>query len=335
MKDELTKPSFGKTILLVFALIVTDNALVMASHTPDASHMLTIHLPRNITIEQSDVTLGRISIIHGADALEELARPIRLGQLFTPDQQLAFTREQILSRLTCNGLHQSQIRLTGAKRIEVNRSAACIKGTEIVALAQQYLNQRLGAQHQVVMEAIRHPKDLLLGHAGKQLQLVPQAVGRGSLTQVRIRVVALVDGIEQGAREVLFRLQYRHRVAVATQALPAGLTLTPAHLEIETQLKSHPEPAQWQAPAGLITQRAIPAGVVIQDGWISRPVIAVTIKRNETVVIRIQKPGLSITAMGRALADAHTGEMLKVKNIDSNRIILCRVQDDGTVNPLL
>ena len=297
--------------------------------------VLTVHLPRSVTIKDSTVTLGQISIVHGADNLEQQAHQITLGRLFSPDQELSFTREQILSRLTCSGMKPSQIRLTGANRVQVNRSAACIKGPEITALAQQYLEKRLGSQYKVIVGPIRPAKDLHLGRPGENVRLVPRITGKRSLSQVRVRVAVLVDGVEQGMQEVLFRLQYPHRFAVATQDLPAGLTLTPAHFKIETKLQPQPEPAQWQPPVGLVTQRAVPTGTHLRNGWISRPVIEVAIKRNETVVIRIQQPGLIITAMGRALSDAHTGDVLKVKNSDSNRIILCRVQNDGTVSPVL
>jgi flagella basal body P-ring formation protein FlgA len=42
-----------------------------------------------------------------------------------------------------------------------------------------------------------------------------------------------------------------------------------------------------------------------------------------------------ITAMGKALQEARAGEYLKVRNSDSQRVIMCRVKTDGTVEPML
>jgi flagella basal body P-ring formation protein FlgA len=162
-----------------------------------------------------------------------------------------------------------------------------------------------------------------------------RTVGRGSLSQVRVRVTATVNGQEQGYREVLFRLQYPHRCAVATQNLAAGQVLTEKDFRIETTLKPEPQAANWQPPVGLLTRQAVARGTLLSDRWIQQPVVPVAIKRNQSVVIHIQQPGLSISAMGQALADACTGEMLKVKNTDSHRIILCRVEEDGSVSPVL
>ncbi len=297
--------------------------------------ILTVHLPRTVTLKSSSVTLGQICVIHGEDASEALARPIALGRLYSPDQELTLTHQQILSRLVCTGLDASRIRITGADRVVINRSAIAITGAEIIALAQRYLESRLGANHQAIVTPIRKPKDLRLGQGKQRARLVPRLVGRGTPSQVRVKVSALVAGTEQDARDVLFRIQYPHRIAVATRDLPAETILTPDHFKIETELKGKPEPVAWKPPVGLITQKAIKAGTVFTDRSARRPIVPVAIKRNEVVVIRIQNSCLTITAMGRALSEARTGEVIKIKNADSNRIIVCRVQEDGTVTPVL
>jgi flagella basal body P-ring formation protein FlgA len=39
--------------------------------------------------------------------------------------------------------------------------------------------------------------------------------------------------------------------------------------------------------------------------------------------------------MGKAMEDGKAGDMIKVRNIDSQRVVLARVAADGTVEPLL
>jgi flagella basal body P-ring formation protein FlgA len=62
---------------------------------------------------------------------------------------------------------------------------------------------------------------------------------------------------------------------------------------------------------------------------------AAAVKRNENVIIRIEKPGLSVTAVGKAMQEGRAGEVIKVRNVDSQRMILARVGEDGTVEPVL
>ncbi|WPC74798.1 flagellar basal body P-ring formation chaperone FlgA [Vibrio porteresiae] len=53
--------------------------------------------------------------------------------------------------------------------------------------------------------------------------------------------------------------------------------------------------------------------------------------RNETVMIRAQSAGMSITTKGTALSDGILGEQIKVKNDKSNRIIDAKVSGIGEV----
>jgi flagella basal body P-ring formation protein FlgA len=60
----------------------------------------------------------------------------------------------------------------------------------------------------------------------------------------------------------------------------------------------------------------------------------VIVKRNQNVVIRMERPGLSVTAVGKAMQKGSVGEYIKVRNVDSQRLILARVNEDGTVEPV-
>jgi flagella basal body P-ring formation protein FlgA len=51
-------------------------------------------------------------------------------------------------------------------------------------------------------------------------------------------------------------------------------------------------------------------------------------------VIQVKQPGLAITAMGEALQDGRTNEYIKVRNVDSQKTLLARVNQDGTVEPI-
>jgi flagella basal body P-ring formation protein FlgA len=66
-------------------------------------------------------------------------------------------------------------------------------------------------------------------------------------------------------------------------------------------------------------------------GPVKSPIIA---KRNQKVVIRIDGPGFLITALGKAMQDGRAGEYIKVRNADSQRIILVKVKEDGSVEPV-
>jgi flagella basal body P-ring formation protein FlgA len=148
--------------------------------------------------------------------------------------------------------------------------------------------------------------------------------------------VAVTAGDKQlGVREVTFQLKYRARRAVASMNIPAGSLINSANVRIEQALSDEPEPADWQSPYGLVATRRIAAGAVIRARMVGSVKPKVVLKRNQTVLIRIEKPGFLVTAVGKAMQDGCVGEYIKVRNVDSKRLILARVKHDATVEPVI
>jgi flagella basal body P-ring formation protein FlgA len=67
---------------------------------------------------------------------------------------------------------------------------------------------------------------------------------------------------------------------------------------------------------------------------LSPPKSPTIIKRNQKVVIRIDRPGFVITATGKAMQNGKAGEYIKVRNENSQRIILVRINENGTMEPV-
>ena len=80
---------------------------------------------------------------------------------------------------------------------------------------------------------------------------------------------------------------------------------------------------------------SIPANKVIQSNMLATIKSPVITKRNQKVLIRIDMPGFLITAFGKAMQEGRAGEYIKVRNVDSQRIISAKVNEDGTVEPVL
>lgn len=79
---------------------------------------------------------------------------------------------------------------------------------------------------------------------------------------------------------------------------------------------------------GLEARVSLYPGRPISKGDIGRPSILV---RNQIVTMIYDIGGLRITAEGRALDRAGSGEMVRVMNTDSRATVSGRVRDDGTV----
>ena len=60
----------------------------------------------------------------------------------------------------------------------------------------------------------------------------------------------------------------------------------------------------------------------------------VVVERNQAVVMKIDGVGFTLRWLGRALEDGRPGEVIKVRNVDSRRVVSARVAYDGTVKPV-
>lgn len=325
---------------------------------PQGGVPLQIYLPREVTIEDNNLTLGQVSIIRGEDSLVAKASDISLGQFSVPGQRIVVDRLTALSRLACNGIPASKVTLTGAEKVTVKRQHQVIKGSEFVELASSFLKKNLPADSVCQLDPVDIPKDMILAGLIKNVRLSPRLVQGGSRNQARVQITVFSDGKEVGVCEVTFRLKYNRRTIVTLVEIPAGEVISPENVKIENIVSNYPEPANFSSllfypqgdgtqngvpaerrPAenltyGLIARRRLPANTVISPDMIGPAGPVAVVQCNETVVIQIKRPGILITALGKAMQKGKAGEYIKVRNLDSQRIILAKVGEDGAVEPI-
>jgi flagella basal body P-ring formation protein FlgA len=301
---------------------------------PEDNSLLQIYLPREVAVKGSDIKLGRVSVIRGEDALVSKAGETALGRISIPGQKIVIDRPLLLSRLVCSGIPASKVQLSGAENITVKRQEQIIKGSDFIEPAITFLKGKLPADSVCQMDPVQIPDDLIIPKENEDIKFTPLLVGSTSSNVAKVRIVVSQFGRQIGSREITFRLKYNRRKAVTTVNIQAGTIINPENTKIENTISNYPESVEWKPPYGLVARRKLPANTVLRPSMLSQPRSEVIIKRNQNVVIRVDKPELMVTAVGKALQEARGGEYIKVRNIDSQRIILARVNEDGTVEPI-
>jgi flagella basal body P-ring formation protein FlgA len=302
---------------------------------PPAASTLQVHLPREVTVQGNLLTLGQVSVVRGNPALVAAAAETGLGQLSMPGQKAILDRPTILSRLAAQGIPAAQVRLTGAEAVTVHRFQKTISTEEFIEMGRTFLRQRPPGPSIAAMIPTVKPKELVLPGQVADLQVTPRYVRTAARGHVAVQIVVTADGKECGVREIPFRLKYQGHRVVTTQEIPEGAALSAENVKVETVESDQPEPANWKAPYGLVAVRKLAAGTEVRGEMTNTAEGPVVVLRNDTVVIRIQRPELVVTALGIALQEARAGEYVKVRNADSSRVVLCKVNTDGTVEPLL
>ncbi|MCH7555869.1 MAG: flagellar basal body P-ring formation protein FlgA [Planctomycetes bacterium] len=319
--------------LMIYAIFCQGSANIKADNTKKDSG-IQVYLPREVTIKDSNLSLGRVSIIRGQESLVAKASEIALGRLSVPGQKIVIDRAMVLSRLVCNGIPASKVTFTGAEKITVRKQEQIIRSSELVKLASSFLEKNPPAVSVCEFNPIRKPKDFIITGTGKDIRFSPRLVQNRARNQARVEITILSGGKKIGVREVIFRLKYNFRQAVTKVNIPTGAIISPENVKIEKRASNNPEPADWKPPYGLIAKRQIPANTVLRPNILGPVMSPIITKRNQKVLIRIDRPGFLITVFGKAMQDGRAGEYIKVRNVDSQRIILVKIKEDGSVEPV-
>lgn len=312
---------------------------------------LRIHLPREIMLDDSDVSLGQIGIIRGEKSFVAKASEIALGRISVPGQKIVVTRPLILSRLACNGIAASEVTLTGAEEIIVKQQQRVIKSSEFIEAASSFLEKNLPDDSICEFKATRMPKDFIVQGECGDVKLSAHLAKSGARSQAKVRVVVFSDGREIGSREVSFRFKYSCHRIVALVDIPREAVISSENVKIEKGISNYPETSVWSrfsfldtsqdgvltVPYGLVANRRIPANTVVRPEMVGPVKPQLVVKRNQNVVIRINTSGLLVTANGKALEDGRVGEYIKVKmqiSNESQRTIIVKVKEDGMLEPI-
>jgi flagella basal body P-ring formation protein FlgA len=295
---------------------------------------IRVYLPREVMVKDNELTIGRVGIIHGQESLAAKADGIGLGRISAAGQKVVIDRATILSRLACSGVPASQVTLTGAEKVTVSWDCKVIRGDEFVESASSFLKEGVGGQSTCQFEPMHTPEDMVLPDGSADVQVSPHRTAGAPANQPKVEVVVSAGGVTVGTRQVTFKVKYSSRQAVTVAEIAAGEPITPANTKIETVSSNQPEPEKWSPPYGLVAKRRLPANTVIGPETAGVPAKEVVVERNQNVVIRIDAPGLVVTAAGRAMQQGKVGDFIKVRNVDSQRIIVAKVNEDASVEPV-
>jgi len=314
-------------------------ALVLAAGSgtaicdPDAP-TLQVHLPRSVSVDGERLSLGMISVVQaGDDAVAGKVAAIAMGRTPWSKERLAINRTTILGRLAANGLSRDKVHFSGAEQVVVTRNEEVISSDRIVKAAEAFLVKTRPAPTYSCWRLLRRPTDVS-APAGIGITLEPRMLKHGVHQQARLEVAATSGGKTLATSTVLFRLAYRQRQLVAARDIPPGGVITPENTELRTGTANSPEPPDWAAPYGQRAARLIPAGAVVRTGLVRPAKADVLVRRNDSVVMRITGNLFQITALGQALENGGEGDLIKVRNVDSKRVVVARIIRDGTVQPV-
>ena len=121
------------------------------------------------------------------------------------------------------------------------------------------------------------------------------------------------------------------RVVVPARDIARGEVITEADLVYGTVPDSvgiSGIVTSMDALEGMEARRVLRAGETVRPDDVRRPIL---VQRGSTVTMTFEAPGVSVTAMGRAMSEGGYGETVSVQNIASYRQVSAFVTGPGQV----
>ncbi len=307
--------------------------LFLSASAVKAQDTATVYLPREVTVNSSDVVLDDVAIISGDNEIAQAAGAVSLGNFNRADQNLVLDRAVIMSRLSSEGISRNSFRITGAKRVTVNRKNKVIDSEKIIAGARRYLKNNFESSGWAELAQVGSCDDLTVGAGVGELELYYRLVSADE-NSAAVGVDIYADDEKLAERVIRFRGKYERRVAITKERVQTGEVLTPENVKIEKRLSDTPQSGGWREPFGMVARRDLAPGTELNSQVTGRAESPKVVERNERVVIKINTGGLKITAQGQALQQGRVGEQIWVRNSDSQKRLPAIVREDGSVEPV-
>lgn len=279
-----------------------------------------------------DILLGDIAEIHAADEARALSlASLKLGSAAAPGGKRVFSRDLFFVRLAAAGESDPQVVWAVPPLVTVETRAQRIAGETLVRRAEAFLRQELrAAGGEYTVERLYVPDDLTAPEGAATYKVVlPYGVKYNAPTNAT--VWTYIDGRLWKKTMLRFRVHVYEAVVVTAKGLAARHLLQSEDLLLQKMDVSDLSPGYLtdvSRAVGLEIKRAAGKGAVLTRSMLAKPLL---IERLAQVYIVSRQNGVEIRTEGQALQDGREGELIRVKNLRSARVVTGRVVDEETV----
>jgi flagella basal body P-ring formation protein FlgA len=300
---------------------------------------VTVTVQATATVSESRVQVGDVARLEGGSALvrQQIAR-LDLADLPSGESAMAVLREQVYYRIRISDINPEQYRVEGAAQVHVRRDHYQVSEADLVAAAREQVLQHLPARPEDISIQPIQPLHLppIPNTCREDIRL--QAEYRSPampLGRVRVEVAILVHGERRAVIPVNLEVRMYQTVVLTSRRIGAGEPLTPGNVyldrrALDTLLSYLPEA---ELRRGKKTVRALGAGqMVLSADVAAAPLDSPVLVKAQTPVKMVARLGsLEVVAQGEALQDGRAGQLVRVRNVDSSKVVVGKVVDRSVV----
>ena len=286
--------------------------LLLLSFSFSLANQITIKLKDIAFINSQDVYLKDIAdITTKSKALKKYISNLRIAKI---KNKGVITKSLIEAKLQENLIDTSQINIVG-DRVLVVLNEKYITANQLIPKINEYINKQY-KNVKIQKITISPQKRKVIG--SYQLKIFPKGKTRN---YIYLTIKVLPSGEEFSVSVRYIKLT---KAVVAKHFLPKGSKITPLDVKIaKVEEKPNKEYIKdLNEVIGKKVKRNIKEGSPISYQDLLKTYL---VRRNSNVKVIYQRGAFKIELLGRALQNGELGDIIKVKNLSSGKVIQCKV----------
>ena len=324
------KKQRGQGIAIGLACGISAAILFLLSASVDGADRLSLTLKAAAVVNGESVRLGDVAEVSGSPAYGAILE-VEVGRSPRPGQTRFVSADYIRIRLRQAGYDTDAMTLEGPQDVKVSRPWAALPAQRIRTDVEAAIRGRMPWNTEdTTISDIQFDETLQLPVGKLTYRIIPNR-HEDYLGNVILALHLFVNG--EPVRKLWVNATVSVMADVVTVARPLGrnqyIRLDDIRVERRDLAGLGSETIRKVEEAlGNRTTRMIHPGTVLQASMIDQPPV---VKRGDIVRIIAKTGSMTITATGIVKQQGRKGEMVRVMNTDSNRVILARVAGPDAV----
>ena len=236
-------------------------------------------------------------------------------------------------RLKFSNVKISDVVFKNVKSVEVSVESTKITGLEIAQKAKEYLLNTLSvADREATIELIRFPGDQWVPRKRSEvdidISLVDSSKYRGNIDLI---ASATSNSIPLFKVPVNFKVRVFEYVAIAKKRIGRHRNLSRENIFMDKRETTKLRGIAFSSMddlLGKMTIRAVQPNTILTEGIVETPP---TVTQGSLIKMFIKADGFKIVTKGLAQQTGYTGEVIKVKNLDSKKTLYGKIIDSDKV----
>jgi len=300
----------------------------------ESSPALEITFNQSAQVDDAIIRLGDVAKLDEQSPLAEALATQPVGQAPAPGETFVLRSQNIKQHLLSSRSLAGDILWSGSPTIQISRQGVTINADKIQAIIADYISYNKKnlpkADVRFMPNSLPLPFSVPTGHL--TYDVIPS--NPGILNSSSFSIIFKVDGKVVKNMSVRGKIEALANIVVAAESLKKNLVLQPQHLNIvavDINEIANPE-LDSRDLIGMQLTRALTTGSPVLGSMVEAlPVV----RRGQKVKIVIETGSLHLTTTGFAHSDGKVDQMIKIQNIDSNKMVHGRVTGPGVVEVIL